>query len=115
MNISASLFSGTSVRTTRLLFSVVALMLCTIVLLLPTFSYPGSRQDEALLLVCPERILNGAIPNRDFQTLYGPGGYWLLAGLYRVFGFDVFIERVVGVSFRTLIVLAMFALASRWV
>ncbi len=42
--------------------------------------------DEGITLVGADRVLHGAIPHRDFYTLYGPGQYYVLAALYRAFG-----------------------------
>ena len=52
--------------------------------------------DESILLVYPERILSGQWPNRDFFAAYGPGQYWLLAGIYKMFGVSVIAERLMG-------------------
>lgn len=48
---------------------------------------PGVGQyDEALILDGALRVLHGQLPYRDFYTLYGPGQFYVLAGLFRVFG-----------------------------
>lgn len=53
--------------------------------------------DESMLLVYPERILSGQWPNRDFfNAAYGPGQFWILAGVYKIFGASVIVERLVG-------------------
>ena len=83
-------------------------------LLWPQFHAAGWVQDEALLLVYPQRMLAGAVPQRDFQSLYGPGDLWLLTIVYHVAGLTVTVERWVGLVFRISIVLAMFATARRW-
>ncbi len=36
------------------------------------------------------------MPNRDFLHLYGPGGVWVLAGAFEVFGVSLAVDRVVG-------------------
>ena len=38
------------------------------------------------MLVFPERVLDGDVPNRDFLHLYGPGSLWVLAAVFEVFG-----------------------------
>jgi hypothetical protein len=85
-----------------------------LVVMRAAFGAGGSRQDEALMLVCPERIVHGAIPNRDFQTLYGPGNYWMLAAIYSVFGFQVSVERTVGALLCLAIILLLFDLTRGW-
>ena len=46
------------------------------------------------MLVFPERVLAGDIPNKDFLHLYGPGSLWVLAGVYKVFGTQLVVERL---------------------
>lgn len=69
--------------------------------------------DEGTLLLYPTRVLDGDLPNRDFEHFYGPGNLWLLASTYFFAGASVTAERSVGVVYRLLIVLAVFALARR--
>jgi hypothetical protein len=45
--------------------------------------------DEGMLLVYPELIAHGKLPYRDFETFYGPGNLWKLAGSYAVFGAQI--------------------------
>lgn len=59
---------------------------------------PGPPMEEGFMLVFPERILEGDVPNRDFLHLYGPGSLWLLAGVYQVLGVDLWVERLVGLA-----------------
>jgi hypothetical protein len=35
--------------------------------------------DEGIVMVYPEQMLKGLVPNRDFFTLYPPGNYWIIA------------------------------------
>ena len=57
---------------------------------------PGPPMEEGFMLVFPERVLAGDIPNRDFLHLYGPGSLWVLAGFFRVLGTHLWVERLVG-------------------
>src|SRR6478752_8412250 len=57
---------------------------------------PGSAMEEGFVLVFPDRLLHGDLPNRDFLNLYGPGSIWVLALIYKLFGVTVFVERTVG-------------------
>jgi hypothetical protein len=56
----------------------------------------GPSMEEGFMLVFPERVLHGAVPNKDFLNLYGPGSLWVLAGVYKVFGVHILVERIVG-------------------
>jgi hypothetical protein len=66
--------------------------------------------DEGLVLVGADRVLRGDIPYRDFWTLYGPGSYYLLAGLFRLFGEFALVERGFDVAAKTAIAALVVAL-----
>jgi len=50
--------------------------------------------DEGLILTGAFRVLNGEFPSRDFYTNYGPGQFFVLAGLFKVFGSNLLVARV---------------------
>jgi hypothetical protein len=60
------------------------------------YHQPGSAMEEGFVLVFPDRLLHGDLPNRDFLNLYGPGSIWVLALVDKLFGLTVFVERTVG-------------------
>src|SRR5258708_8366695 len=96
---------------------VIAIGVVTIVCLLPLrglLRIPGPPMEEGFMLVFPERVLHGAIPNKDFLHLYGPGSLWVLAGIYKVFGTSLTVERLFGLLQQMAIVFGVFALARRW-
>ena len=66
------------------------------------------------MLVFPERVLRGDIPNRDFLHLYGPGSLWALAGAFKVFGVSLLTERVFALFQQLAIVAGVYLLARRW-
>jgi hypothetical protein len=70
--------------------------------------------EEGFMLVFPEQVLKGAIPNKDFLHLYGPGSLWVLAGVFKVFGISLWSERIVGLLQQLAIVFGIYALARRW-
>ena len=75
-----------------------ALLLLT-VCLLPAWGMwlaQGSPMEEGFMLVFPELVLDGQVPNKDFLHLYGPGSLWVLAALFAVFGPRLATERAVG-------------------
>ncbi len=75
---------------------------------------PGPPMEEGFMLVFPEQVLKGAIPNRDFLHLYGPGSLWALAGVFKVFGVSLLNERLFGLLQQLAIVFGIYALARRW-
>jgi hypothetical protein len=74
----------------------------------------GPPMEEGFMLVFPERVLKGDLPNRDFLHLYGPGSLWALAGAYKVFGVSLLVERLFGFAQQMAIVAGVFLLARRW-
>src|SRR5436190_14170650 len=96
---------------------VIAIGVVAIVCLLPLrglLRAPGPPMEEGFMLVFPERVLHGAIPNRDFLHLYGPGSLWALATAFKVFGTSLLTERVFGLLQQLAIVFGIYALARRW-
>src|SRR5207248_9488571 len=75
---------------------------------------PGPPMEEGFMLVFPERVLKGDIPNRDFLHLYGPGSLWALAGAFKVFGVSLLTERVFALFQQLAIVAGVYLLARRW-
>ena len=57
---------------------------------------PGAAMEEGFMLVFPDRVLHGWVPNKDFLYLYGPGSLWALAAIYKVFGTHLLVERLAG-------------------
>src|SRR3954447_16921563 len=91
--------------------------LVSIVVLVPMrglWRAPGPPMEEGFMLVFPEEILHGAIPNRDFLHLYGPGSVWVLAGVFKVFGTSIWSERAVGLTQQLALVVAVYAMTRPW-
>ncbi len=38
--------------------------------------------DEGAVIAYADRVLDGAVPHRDFLTFYGPGSLWIVAGAF---------------------------------
>ena len=98
----------------------LGLVLCALLVAVsvPSFHTPGSAFDEGFALAYPVRVLEGDVPHRDFSTFYGPGNPWLIAGAFAVAGRSQDTERVFGVLYRLLVMLAAagaaHAIAGRW-
>ncbi len=54
--------------------------------------------DEGIVLVGAARVAGGAVPYRDFWSIYGPGQFHLLALLFRLFGVSILVVRVASVA-----------------
>jgi hypothetical protein len=97
--------------------NAIALAIVALVFALPLrglLRAPGPPMEEGFMLVFPEQVLKGAIPNRDFLHLYGPGSLWALAGVFKVFGVSLLSERGFGLVQQLAIVFGVYALARRW-
>jgi hypothetical protein len=93
---------------------LVAVLVITGLLFSTSFNAGGAGMDEGTLVTYPELVLNGDVPGRDFETFYGPGGPYLLAGAFAVFGHSVHTERAVGLAYKLAIVAALFLLLLPW-
>jgi 4-amino-4-deoxy-L-arabinose transferase-like glycosyltransferase len=78
------------------------------------FHTTGGTMEEAFMMVFPERMLKGDLPNRDFLHLYGPGALQVLAGWYKVVGISLESERTFGLIQHLAIIFALFTLARPW-
>lgn len=69
------------------------------------YLFPGE-----IALVGAERVLAGQIPYRDFWTMYAPGQFYLLAGLFALFGTNALVSVYAG----TLLCAGAVGLSSRF-
>ncbi len=67
---------------------------------------PG-MYDEGILLTNAHLLLAGKVPYRDFYSNYPPGVFLVLAGLFKVFGASIAVERAFGLA--THVALALFS------
>ena len=92
----------------------IGLGLLAVLLLLPLrglLRNQGPPMEEGFMLVFPERVLAGDIPNVDFLHLYGPGSLWVLAAIYEVFGVALHVERLAAFAQQIGVVLGVWAVA----
>jgi hypothetical protein len=70
--------------------------------------------DEGLILTGAMRVAAGQIPHKDFYTLYGPAQFYVLAGLFKIFGEILLVERLFDVLVRALVVTTVYTIASSY-
>lgn len=69
--------------------------------------------DEGLALYGGWRVAQGALPYRDFWSMYSPGNFYALGLLDRLFGETVFVERCFDAACRAAIAMLVYALVRR--
>jgi len=69
--------------------------------------------DEGIPVYGAERILNGEVPYRDFWTIYAPGQFYVLAGLFKIFGSSLLAERLYDTAVRALVSGTVYLIALR--
>ncbi|WP_436795909.1 hypothetical protein [Actinospongicola halichondriae] len=92
-------------------------LVISVVCLLPLWGLwlaAGPPMEEGFMLVFPELVLDGSLPNRDFLHLYGPGSLWVLAAVYWVFGVSLGVQRVVGFLQHLGVAFGVYALLRPW-
>jgi hypothetical protein len=70
--------------------------------------------DEGIVLTASMRVAAGQLPHRDFYAIYGPAQFYILAGLYRLFGESILVERLLDLFFRALLVASVYTVASSY-
>jgi hypothetical protein len=93
----------------RDLLVAFALALLSLLVFLGYWDY-GINDDEGYLLGGVIRVLDGEVLYRDFHHTYAPGGFYLVALLFRVFGEDLLVLRALWLVLRvSIVVLAYLA------
>jgi hypothetical protein len=103
---------GEEVRARFVRWALVFLM-SYLILLLGMTRRPGTF-DEGIILTAAMRVAAKQIPHRDFYILYGPAQFYILAGLFRLFGQFILIERLYDLFIKALIVTSVYAIASAY-
>ena len=86
---------------------------CSLLFLVISMGRAVQVYDEALVLVGATRVAEGAIPHRDFYAPYGPAQFYVLAGLFKVFGASALVERAWDSVVRAAIVTIAFFVVQR--
>src|ERR1700693_4419667 len=75
--------------------------------------------DEGLVLTAAMRVAAGQIPHRDFYANYGPAQFYILAGLFKLFGNSLLVERLFDLLIKALLVTSVYAIVAsvcrRWI
>jgi 4-amino-4-deoxy-L-arabinose transferase-like glycosyltransferase len=75
--------------------------------------------DEGLVLTAAMRVAAGQIPHRDFYANYAPAQFYILAGLFKLFGNSLLVERLFDLLIKALVVTLVYAIVAsvsrRWI
>jgi tetratricopeptide (TPR) repeat protein len=91
----------------------VAVVFGAFVLLLAAINRSVNIYDEGIILFGSVRVLSGDVPYRDFYANYGPGQFYALAALFKVFGPSVIVERIWDLLIRALTVGVIYQILQR--
>lgn len=69
--------------------------------------------DEGLVLYGAARVAHGDMPYHDFWSMYGPGSFYVLAGLNRLFGESVLLGRILDAAARAGVIVLLYGLIHR--
>lgn len=75
---------------------------------------PAWSMEEAMMLQAPMRVLDGAVPGRDFDYFYGPLSLLIPAGAYRIASPNLVVERAVGAAYVVLVGVGLHFVGRRW-
>ena len=75
---------------------------------------PAWSMEEAMMLQAPSRVLDGAVPGRDFDYFYGPLSLLIPAGAYSLTSPSLIIERLIGAGYVAIIGAGLYAIGRRW-
>jgi hypothetical protein len=93
--------------------SCVVFLLSYIILFLGMSRLPN-MYDEGLVLTAAMRVAAGQIPHRDFYANYGPAQFYILAGLFKLFGESILVERIYDLAIKALVVTSLYAVTSSY-
>jgi hypothetical protein len=107
--------SGRSVLDWR---GVLAFIVLALLFALP-ISYmlhtSAASMEESSLLEYPVLALHGKLPTINYQSVYGPANAWVPAAAMWLFGVSVNVERGVGLLYRALLLVSLYAvIRPRW-
>jgi hypothetical protein len=89
--------------------SAVLFAISFIFLFLGMTRQPGVY-DEALMLTGAMRVAAGEVPFRDFYAIYGPAEFYILAGLFKLFGPSILVERLFDLTVEALTVAVVYGI-----
>jgi hypothetical protein len=87
---------------------LTTIALSSFVVLLLTMRRDLNIVDEGIILSNAMLVLKGEIVHRDFYSNYGPCQYYIVAGLFHLFGENFIIARLYDIAIRSAVVVTLF-------
>jgi hypothetical protein len=105
---------ATATGATRLPFRVWLIAALTVwALLFALLDLRPIMYDEGIILTGAREVQFGAIPHRDFYANYGPAQFYVIAGLFNMFGTHFLVARIYEITVRAGIVMMTLIIARR--
>lgn len=79
------------------------------------FNFGFHKFDEGIIVYGAQRVLSGDIPYRDFWGYYPPGQFWLIAGLFKLFGSELIVEHTFSVIMHCAVSIVIYLIARKLV
>jgi hypothetical protein len=98
----------------RFLLQLVIVFLVSYLVFAAGMSRRPGMYDEGITLTGAMRVAAGQVPHRDFYFIYGPAEVYILAGLFKVFGPSLLVERLFDLLIKALVVTLVYVIALRY-
>lgn len=100
-------------------FEALVAFITTFIIIFLMMERTVNPYDEGIVLTAAMRISAGDIIHRDFYANYGPAEFYLLSWLFKLFGQQVLVERVLDICIRagivTLIYSSLVVYSRQWI
>lgn len=93
--------------------TIIVIFIISFLYALPAYNKFWFPFDEGITLVSADMINHGAIPYKDFITIYGPTQLYALAFLFRIFGPSTELAHLYVIAMHAIITTVIFYLAFR--
>ena len=106
--------AGQAAHSHQLLLRSAIVFIVSFLVLFSGMTLLPNMYDEGIILTGAMRVAAGQIPHRDFYANYGPAQFYLLAGLFKIFGRSVLLERLLDLFFKALTVASVYGIAATY-
>jgi hypothetical protein len=96
------------------LVNLVIVFLVSYLLLFSGMTRRPGMYDEGIVLTGAMRVVAGQVPHQDFYFIYGPAEIYILAGLFKVLGPSLLLERLFDLLIKALLVTSVYAIVSSY-